>query len=80
MCFDSAVLLRWLKLVRDEGITLPAWLGLPGVANRMKLLQTSVRTGVGKSARFARKQSGLAGKLLHSTNYQPDELMFGLTA
>ena len=40
MCFDPAVLLGWLKGMRSRGITLPAWLGLPGVMNRMKLLQT----------------------------------------
>lgn len=78
MCFDPAVLLGWLKAMRSRGITLPAWLGLPGVMNRMKLLQTSLRIGVGESARFARKQSSLAGKLLRSANYSPDELVYDL--
>jgi methylenetetrahydrofolate reductase (NADPH) len=78
MCFDPAVLLGWLKAMRSRGITLPAWLGLPGVMNRMKLLQTSLRIGVGESARFARKQSSLAGRLLRSANYSPDDLVAGL--
>ncbi len=78
MCFDPAVLLSWLQSMRTLGITLPAWLGLPGVMNRMKLLQTSLRIGVGESARFARKQSSLSGRLLRSANYCPDDLVAGL--
>ncbi|MEE4147126.1 MAG: methylenetetrahydrofolate reductase [Halieaceae bacterium] len=78
MCFDPALILRWLQSMRTEGVTLAAWLGLPGVMNRVKLLQTSLRIGVGESARFARKQTSLAGKLLRSANYSPEELVFGL--
>lgn len=78
MCFDPQVLSAWLREMRDQGITLPAWIGLPGVMNRMKLFSTSLRIGVGESARFARKQSSLAGKLLRSSNYQPDDLVHGL--
>lgn len=78
MCFDSAALLRWLQSMRERGISLPAWLGLPGVMNRSKLLQTALRIGVGESARFARKQLSLTGHLLRSAHYQPDELMFEL--
>ena len=80
MCFDPARLLHWLKAMREQGITLPAWLGLPGVMNRMKLLQTALRIGVGESARFARNQPSLAGKVLRSTNYSPDQLVFDLAA
>lgn len=79
MCFDAAVVLRWLAEVRSRGITLPVSLGLPGVMDRMKLLRTSLRIGVGQSARFLRKQGGLAGALLRSSHYQPDELVDGLS-
>ena len=78
MCFDPAVLASWLRSMRAQGITLPAWVGMAGVMNRMKLFKTSLRIGVGESARFARKQSTLAGKLLRSSNYRPDELALGL--
>ena len=78
MCFDPAALLRWLQSMRERGITLPAWLGLPGVMNRTKLLITALRIGVGESTRFARRQSSLAGRLLRSANYKPDELLFQL--
>jgi len=78
MCFDAAVLTTWLQAMRERGITLPAWIGLPGVMNRMQLFKTSLRIGVGESARFARKQTTLAGKLLRSSNYRPDDLVSAL--
>ena len=78
MCFDADTLVHWLAGVRKQGISLPVSLGLPGVMERMKLFRTSMRIGVGQSARFLRKQGGLAGALLKSSRYQPDELVTGL--
>jgi len=80
MCFDATAIGRWLQATRARGITLPAWIGLPGVMNRTRLLKTSLRIGVGESARFARKQGKLAGKLLRSANYRPNDLVHGLRA
>jgi methylenetetrahydrofolate reductase (NADPH) len=71
---------RWLQSVRDHGITMPVWVGLPGVMNRMKLFKTSLRIGVGESARFARKQTSVASTLLRSANYRPDNLVLDLAA
>jgi methylenetetrahydrofolate reductase (NADPH) len=78
MCFDADVLVRWIRMIRDAGIALPAWIGLPGVLNRTRLLRTSLRIGVGDSVRFARRQMKLAGKLVKSRNYRPDDLVFAL--
>jgi methylenetetrahydrofolate reductase (NADPH) len=78
MCFDAQRMLDWLSRVRALGIQLPVWLGLPGVMDRMKLFKTSLRIGVGESARFARKQRTLAGKLLRSAHYRPDDLVMAL--
>ena len=78
MCFDADVSADWLRSMRARGIRLPAWIGLPGVMNRMKLFRTSLRIGVGESARFARKQSRLAGELLRNSVYTPDQLVLAL--
>ena len=78
ICFDAEVLQCWLQDMRERGIELPAWIGLPGVMDRLKLLKTSLSIGVGESARFARKQTGLLGKLLQSAQYRPDDLVAGL--
>ncbi len=78
MCFDADVILRWLADMRARGLTLQAWLGLPGVAERGKLLATSLRIGVGDSARFISKQPRLAAKLMAQKVYRPDELLLDL--
>lgn len=78
MCFDAGKVISWLQQMRERGIELPAWIGLPGVMDRMELFKTSLRIGVGESARFARKQTSLAGKLLRSSHFQPDELVHNL--
>ena len=78
MCFDPDKVITWLRQMRERGIELSAWIGLPGVIDRMKLFKTSLRIGVGESARFARKQASLTGALLRSSQYQPDELVNGL--
>jgi methylenetetrahydrofolate reductase (NADPH) len=78
MCFDADVLAHWVRMIRTEGIELPVWIGLPGVLNRARLLQTSLRIGVGDSVRFARKQMKLAGQLVRSSTYRPDDLVFAL--
>jgi len=78
MCFDSGKLIEWLTDTRDRGVDMQAWMGLPGVMDRSKLLSTSLRIGVGESARFALKQKTLAGKLLQSRRYQPDDLLVEL--
>jgi methylenetetrahydrofolate reductase (NADH) len=59
MCFDPAALLRWLERARAAGIALPLYAGLPGAVDRRRLLEVSMRVGVGTSVAFLRKQSGL---------------------
>lgn len=78
MCFDPGVLVRWLKRIREAGIRLPAWLGLPGVAEIPKLISLSLRIGVGQSVAVLKKQRGLVRKMLTAKPYAPDDLLAGL--
>ncbi len=78
MCFDPEVLIRWLQNMRRAGVTLPAWIGLPGVADRARLFTLSTRIGVGQSARILLKQKGLFRRMLGVKPYRPDELLRGL--
>jgi methylenetetrahydrofolate reductase (NADPH) len=78
MCFDAEAVARWLSRIRAAGITLPAWIGLPGVVDRAKLLATALRIGVGDSARFLASKRELLSRLLASRRYQPDELLGAL--
>lgn len=78
MCFDAETIVRWLRRMRIAGVRLPAWIGLPGVADRSRLLKLSMRIGVGQSARILMRQKGLVRKLIGFKPYQPDELLDGL--
>lgn len=79
MCFDAATIIRWLRVMRERGVRLQAWLGLPGVAERSKLLATSLRIGVGDSTRFLAKQPKIAAELLKHKIYRPDALLAELS-
>ncbi len=59
MCFDAGVMLDWLRGARREGLRLPVMVGLPGEADRRRLLEVSMKIGVGPSLNFLRKQRGL---------------------
>ncbi len=78
MCFDAEVLGGWLREIRNLGITLPAWIGLPGVSDRSTLIMTSMRIGVGDSLRFLKNRGHIAVHLLKSKIYRPDELLINL--
>ena len=75
MCFDADVLAAWLHDVREQGITLPAWIGLPGVSDRNSLMTTSLRIGVGNSVRYLKNHGKIAMRLLKSKSYRPDKLL-----
>lgn len=78
MCFSAKTLANWLARIREQGIGLPAWIGLPGAVERKQLFATSLRIGVGESARFAKQQPKLVKKLLQDNAYQPDDLVLEL--
>lgn len=59
MCFNADALTGWIKVKRDEGITLPVLIGIPGKVNPKRLLELSVRVGVGPSLSYLRKQHGV---------------------
>jgi methylenetetrahydrofolate reductase (NADPH) len=78
MCFDPQALVDWLNDIREAGVTLPAWIGLPGVADMSKLFSLSLRIGVGQSIKVLKKQRGLLRKMISAKPYQPDDLLGGL--
>jgi methylenetetrahydrofolate reductase (NADPH) len=59
LCFDAKPLLAWLDDVRARGIDLPVHVGAVGQVERRRLLEISMRIGVGPSLRYLRKQRGL---------------------
>jgi methylenetetrahydrofolate reductase (NADPH) len=67
LCFDPETLLDWIRETRDQGVSLPILVGTPGVVDRRRLLEVSMRIGVGPSLAFVRKQRGLRRLLASST-------------
>lgn len=66
ICFDADKLLAWLTQLRANGIALPLYAGATGQVDHRRLLEVSVRVGVGPSLRFLRKQ-GSIGRLLRGS-------------
>ena len=52
-----------MEATRAAGIDLPVFVGLPGIVDRRRLLEISMRVGVGPSLSFLRKQRGLRNLL-----------------
>jgi methylenetetrahydrofolate reductase (NADPH) len=73
LCFDAEALLAWIRETRERGVTLPVLVGLPGVVDRRRLLEMSLRIGVGPSLAFLRKQRGLRN-LLGPSRVTPDRV------
>jgi methylenetetrahydrofolate reductase (NADPH) len=78
MCFDPGAILKWVADIRRRGIGLPIYIGLPGVVERKKLLQISLKIGVGDSARFLTKYTQVLTRFLKPGGYSPDELVKNL--
>ena len=77
MCFDPGVLLRWLATLPPDGVSLPTFVGVPGQVDRRRLLEVSMRVGVGNSISVVRKQRGLRhllGRPQHTADRLHDAL------
>ncbi len=74
LCFDAGALTRWMVAMRAAGIELPVVVGLPGVVERRKLAEISLRTGVGASLRYLRGHGRELAALVRSRRYDPTAL------
>jgi methylenetetrahydrofolate reductase (NADPH) len=75
ICFDAAVIAGWIRRVRDRGVELPIYVGLPGPTDAVRLLRLSARIGLGESARFLRRHGSWLGRLTLPRAYRPEELL-----
>lgn len=78
ICFDPAIIGRWLLDARANDVHLPVYIGLPGIVDKAHLMRISMKIGVGTSTRFLAKNAGLAARLLMPGSYRPTELLEGL--
>ncbi len=78
ICFDPRRIVGWLTSMRQSGVHLPVYIGLPGALDAKQLLRVSMKIGVGDSVRFLSKRAGLATSLIKVGGYTPDDLIDGL--
>jgi methylenetetrahydrofolate reductase (NADPH) len=75
ICFDAAVIAQWIRRVRDRGVDLPIYIGLPGPTDAVRLLRLSRRVGLGDSARFLHRHGSWLGRLMLPRSYRPEVLL-----
>jgi len=78
LCFDAATIVAWIAEVRRRGTDLPIWIGVPGNVAYAKLLRTSMKIGVGESARFLSHRGSWISRLV-TRQFTPDRLVRELT-
>ncbi len=79
MCFEANTISSWLKNCRKSGVTLPCHLGLPGAVDIKKLINISLRLGVGISSRYLKKNRKSVFKLLSPRGYNPNRLIIPIS-
>ncbi len=76
LCFEPGAIVSWLAARRSEGLSLPAHIGVPGVAELHRLLAISARIGVADTRRFLRKNVRFVARLARSGGFfRPDSLL-----
>lgn len=80
LCFDAEALVRWVRAMREAGVELPIVVGLPGVVERRKLAEISLKTGVGASLRYLARHGRQIAKLARSRRYDPTPLALAVAA
>ena len=82
ICFDPEAVVDWIAGIRQEGIELPVYVGVPGVMKTERMLNISRKVGVGESIKFVRKTTGIIGMMKQliggKGRYRPDELVDGI--
>ena len=79
-CFDADALAVWAAEIRAAGVELPLVVGLPGVVERRKLAEISLRAGVGASLSYLRKHGRQLVTLARSRRYDPTPLAEAVAA
>lgn len=74
---DPEVLVAWLRQMRNEGIELPLWVGVPGVMPLSRLMNQIQAWGVKQAIRYLKKSHGIVGALVKG-RFKPDTVIHGL--
>jgi methylenetetrahydrofolate reductase (NADPH) len=80
MCFDAAMISRWMRQEREQGLTMPIHLGVSGVVDKTKLMTMGVRLGIGQSLRYLKKNRAAVTKMMTTTSFDPNDVLVPLSA
>lgn len=78
VCFEKDVIVDWVRKVRQRGIDLPLYVGMPGAVSKQKLMRISMTLGLGESTRFLKKHNSWLFRMFMSSDYSPNHLIEGL--
>lgn len=79
MCFDASQIEKWMKRSREQGMTLPIHLGVPGAVDVLKLAALGMRLGIGASLKYLGKNTSALGRLVRARSYDPNSLLVPLS-
>jgi methylenetetrahydrofolate reductase (NADPH) len=74
MCFDAGATLEWAARIRDLGVSLPIYIGVPSPMKALRLLELARTCGVSDARRFLKSKLGILGQFLRPS-YSPDKLL-----
>lgn len=75
LCFDAAMIRRWVERLRRRGVGMPVLIGMPGPVERAKLLTMATKIGVGESTRFLAKNASVFARIAAPGGYRPARLL-----
>ncbi len=79
ICFDANATLEWASRIRDNGVSLPIFIGVPSPMNALRLLELARTCGVSDARRFLKSKLGMVGQFLRPS-YSPDKLLSKLNS
>lgn len=79
MCFDADAVHSWVARIREFGVALPVYAGVPGPISPLKLLRISAKVGVGESLRVLKSHHG-ATRLVSPKPWDPTPLVTALAS
>jgi methylenetetrahydrofolate reductase (NADPH) len=78
MCFDARRITAWLEAQRARGFSLPVHIGVPGAIDKARLVNLSLKLGIGSSVNYLKKNRGAVLRMLNPTGYNPTKVIEAL--
>lgn len=77
-CFDAKAIVRWRKMVLEQGIDFPIHVGVAGLSNTLALIRHAKACGVGDSIAFLKKNTSIFYRLFKGDMSDPSAFLLDL--